>query len=130
MALHTSFKKQRQCICQLKIFYAFIKALSPGGSEDRQHFHSLRELNLSDNNIGPDGCMIIANYLRSKANTTAKCPLQRLNLRNNNAGDDGAVAISSALLTSHHQAAIHLLAPCIDSLRSSWSYSVHERVSG
>ena len=84
---------------------ALFAALVPEGSIARQHFHSLKELNLSNNSIGPVGSIAIAKYLQAKASATSKCPLRRLNLRNNNIGDEGAKTLSTAIFSSHYEAA-------------------------
>lgn len=71
-------------------------------SQGVEHFQSflekkiLTELDLSNNNIGPEGAKIIAAILPKNVS------LLRLNLRNNDVKDVGAVAIASGLLENEY----------------------------
>jgi len=61
---------------------------------------SLAELNLSGNDVGPDGCRALSSALDNtlaKEKKAQRCGLVVLNLGNNRVGDEGAIAIADGL---------------------------------
>jgi hypothetical protein len=63
---------------------------------------TLQDIDLTDNSIGDEGALAIAEMLR--VNST----LQEMNLQDNGIGDDGAIAIAAALEFNYSQQDIYL----------------------